>query len=175
MAAPFQKMLSKTARALVAYILATPPDGLTAVNCVPTKKSTDKTGTPLVICHCGQWSPDEANPGRSIVTADIIVKTENSGSDETKRKDSDALQGSTFDLFYSDIGTTDLTVLADAITNAARAVAASDPDNNADLADFKCDEIRILGGSVDCDEQATVWTDTLQIELYVRPSTDEEP
>jgi hypothetical protein len=184
MAAPYHRLLSKTARALVAYILYGNIEGADKNHVFPIKFSSEKP-LPVVICAPDNWEIDSNEPARWIVRAEIQIKSDASNevqspkskvqSPAQHRIDSDILAANVFDLFYAGVVDTDLTVVADAITSAARALAAAEPNTQGDLAEFKCDEIRILGGDLKTNEEGTFWIDALKLELYVRAVTATEP
>lgn len=177
MPSPYHKILSKTDRAVAAYLIA--QDAGTAANVHPGKRSLDKS-LPNITVISDSWLPLPGAPGSCTVKCSVQVKTKAAltvgASDTVKpRRDSDALLAGAGDALNNFTERTDSTELADEITAAGRALAISDPDNEADMAEFKCDEIRIVGGGLQIDEEGTFWMDTIDLELIVRPSTDTEP
>ena len=133
-----------------------------------------------MICDCLRWQPDEGNPGRYLVETRIVVKTPaaaqpDDATPQTERLSSEAFVAGIFDLFYNQLVQEDFTLLADAITTEARALATADATNNGDLAEFKVDENAFLGGSGDANSDGTFWEDVLNLTLFVRAVSDTEP
>ena len=177
--APFHDLLSKTDRALAAYVIATATgvSGIAAMT-YAGKRSLTKS-RPNITAFAESWTPDPNNLGSYIIKASINVITSavltQGESEPDRRKASVSLVSSIFDVFYNSIDNLDTTPIADAITAAARALAVSDAANNSDLADFKCDEFQVTGGGLDFDAENAFWRDTLEIELHCRPVTNTEP
>jgi hypothetical protein len=185
----YHNLLSKTARACAAYIISSAVANAAVgqepfangSNVLPVKDSLDKQlDAGMVICDCVRWNFDEGNPGLYLVETRIVVKTpvaiqQQDETEQTKRISSEAFVAAVFDLFFTGIVQQDNTQLADDITSAARACAALDPAKNADLSQFKCDEIIFTGGIGDANQDGTFWEDVLNLTLYVRAVSDTEP
>jgi hypothetical protein len=189
-------LLSKTARALAAYVLDAEIPGADTQHVWPVKNSLDKTmDSGTVICDCLRWTSDDGNPGRYLVETRIVIKTPVSNvpqiapaigapgnpppvappdAPQVQRLNSEQFVSAVFDLFFTDLVQQDFTVLADNITASGRALAAQDPANNGDLALFKCDEITFGGGSGDANQDGDFWEDVLNLTLYVRAVSDTE-
>ena len=192
----YHNLLSKTARALAAYVLDAEIPGADTQHVWPVKNSLDKTlDSGMVICDCLRWTSDDGNPGRYLVETRIVVKTPVSNvpqvapaigtpgnplpvappdTPQAQRLNSEQFVSAVFDLFFTYLVQQDFTGLADAITAAGRALAAQDPANNGDLALFKCDEITFSGGSGDANQDGDFWEDVLNLTLYVRAVADTE-
>ena len=185
----FHNLLSKTGRACAAYIIssaaalavAPAPPFAAGTNVFPVKNSLDKAlDSGMVICDAVRWNSDEGNPGRYLVETRIVCKTPvasqpQDATTQTQRLTSEQFVAAVFDLFFNDLVQQDNTQLADNITTAARACAAQDPANNADLLLFKVDEVVFTGGSGDANQDGTYWEDVLNLVLYVRPVAISEP
>lgn len=169
----FHNLLSKTARACAAYIVNADLAGV-GQNVYPVKNSGDKQiGNGLVICDCLRWTSDPGNPGRYLVETRIVCQTPASPQPTdpaapVERIASEEFVSQVFDLFFTDVVQQDNTQLADLITAAGQQLAATDPDNNGDMAYFKCDEIVFEGGSGDANEDGAFWEDVLNLTLFVR-------
>src|SRR5690349_20197885 len=103
MAAPFHVILSKSDRALVAFIIA--QGAGTEDNTFPTRRALEKQ-LPVIICFCESAVPDPGNPGTSIVKANIIVKTSavlepTEANPDKPRVDGESIAAPVFDCFYS--------------------------------------------------------------------------
>ncbi len=177
----YHNVLSKTARALAAYIIAAEITGADEGHVFPVKNSLDKQlDSGLVICDCLRWTSDEGNPGRYLVETRISIKTPvaiqpQDVTPQTERLASEQFVAAVFDLFFTNLVQQDFTQLADAITAAGRQLSVADPQNNSDLAQFKCDEVTFSGGSGDANQDGTFWEDVLNLTLFVRPVADGEP
>jgi hypothetical protein len=192
----YHNLLSKTARALAAYVLDAEIPGADNDHVWPVKSSLTKPlDEGVVILDCLRWTADDGNPGRYLVEVRIVVKTPVSNvpqiapaigapgnpipvappdAPQAQRLNSEQFVSAVFDLFFTYLVQQDFTVLADNITAAGRALAAQDPTNNGDLALFKCDEITFSGGSGDANQDGDFWEDVLNLTLYVRAVADTE-
>jgi hypothetical protein len=178
MAAPFHRILSKTDRALVAYLIA--GGAGTSDNVFPARKSIDRK-LPMLVAFSDSFTPVEGAEAISVVKSSIISRSEaaiqpDNSTDQDQELAADALAANAYDLFYSsDDAEVDPTQLADAITSAARDAAAADPTNNGDLLEFKCDQARVTGGALEFNSDQGCWEDSITLELIVRPSDQTEP
>jgi hypothetical protein len=163
-------LLSKCDRALVAYIVA---QGAGTINdTVPAKRSQDRP-LPCTVAYSERAVEVAPYSGTYLVSASIIVRSEapaDAGEDpEAKPVDSDDRVSAIFDLFHIGIDSSGER-LADAITAAARALAADQPDRYGDLADLTIMDVVIKGIEASFEEGTTAWTDTLNLELVAAPS-----
>ena len=182
-------LVPKTCRALQAYIMAhiDEIDGLPLAN-VHAHKDAEPRELPNVTIRCDTATPKSGNPGAWTVNVKIwvatsmIVNPEDTDTDPIS--ESDNLAAQVIDLFYQNIVGQNNAALADAITEAARAAVYTgvDPDQVAaarpwaNLADFKCDYIRHLGGiDIQTDPNLNAYMDVFGLQLEVRASTATEP
>lgn len=179
MAAPFHRILSKTDRALVAYIIA--GGAGTSDNVFPARKSLTRK-LPMLVAFSDSFTPDEGNEATSIVKASIISRSEaaiqaDNGTNQDQELAADALAGNAYDLFYQSADGTQFSgaELGDLITASARAAATADATNNGDLVEFKCDHCRVTGGGLQFNSDEGCWEDSITLELVVRPSDETEP
>lgn len=144
MAAPFNNIRSKLARAICAY-LASQPNGVncgTAADILPYNTTAEKT-FPNTTVKPAVATPDPPLTGRYSIPVHISIKgfagqsaNDRQADPETPRDAFDSRLANTFDaLMGSDDGQT-LRVTAKAITAAGRALAVSDGAHHADMANF---------------------------------------
>jgi hypothetical protein len=170
MGAPWHNLLSKNDRALVAFIIA--GGAGTANDTFPAKTSREKETFPTTYCF-SQSGTGEDFPysGTYNIKAKIQVQTMaavNKDQDPSEpRLNSEERVAKTFDLFHNDVDSAADKLAAD-ITAAARALAAADPDNHADLADYTCQDVKLV--SVEQDVEGDCWVDTLNLEMVSCPS-----
>jgi|ERR1035441_5082421 hypothetical protein len=168
--ANYHNLLSKTDRALVAYLVA--QEAGTVADVLPAKRSQDRT-LPATVCFSNRGQEAAPYSGTYVVSASIIVRSpgavELNAAANDARLASEERVAQTFDAFHKDIDSAG-DKLADDITAAARALAIADPDNNGDLADFTVLDVVIKGIDAGVEEGTVVWTDTLELELVCCPS-----
>ena len=89
----------------------------------------------------------------------------------TNRVALDAYVGDTFDtLNLGGTNDQDMQPLATAITNAARYLASSDPTNNGDLVNFRCDWVQFDSPSLTRgkpDHESVNWVEIIHIKAFV--------
>jgi hypothetical protein len=168
MAAPYHNLLSKNDRALAAYLISKGVADSTIV--VAAKRSLDKTA-PLVACFSESAVEQAIYSGTYKIVASVNVKTigvqdAGEGSDAA-RLASDQLVAKTFDCLHLDIDSSGEN-LANDITLAARALSASAPAGNADLADYTCLDISLKG--IEAGVEGDAWVDTLKLEMVCCPA-----
>lgn len=170
-------LVPKTCRALQAYLRAAAITGLDSANILAHKDDETRT-VPNVTIRAESATPKMGNPGAWTVGVKIWVATTMIVSPDATNDpvvDSDDLAAAVFDEFFRGLVGQDNSFLADAITAAARAaVVAGTP--TANLADFKCDYIRHVGGvDIQQDPEGHFYLDILPLSLDVRASTAIEP
>ncbi len=166
MAEPYHNILSKTSRALAAYLIARGVGDSDTV--LPLKSAKSKAALPLVICAATSYTRASEDPGYYMVRASVIVRT--AAAIDLPQDDvdapvdaSDEFQGNVFDAFKIYItDDNDDSSLATQITTDARAVGG-------DLEDFTCIRVMDMGGAVETNEQGTFWDDTMNLELICIP------
>ena len=165
MGAPWHNLLSKNDRALMAYIIA--GNAGTSADVFPAKSSREKETFPTTYCF-SQIGTGEDFPysGTYTIKTRIEVRTMAAVKSDP-RLESETRVAKTFDLFHTDVDTAG-DKLADDITAAARALAASDPAHHADLADYTCQDIKLV--SVEQDVDGDCWVDILNLEMVSCPS-----
>ncbi len=169
MSAPFHRILSKTERALVAYLIA--QGAGTAATILAGKNSASKT-LPISVVWGKHWELDPPHSREFNVDITIAVKCQlaldagQTGNVNTLA--SDALLGPIFGSF-TEPDPNNVEAIPVAITNAARIAAINDPDNNGDLADFTCLAIMAQSGDSDAVEKEGVWIDTMDLKLRCSP------
>ena len=161
MSAPYHCILSKTDRALVAYLLS---QGAGAVgDLVPAKRSA-RIQPPCTIIHSTKADDVATAAGTFLVTARIQVLMEALARDLSHlvelEQASNLRFGKTCDALNR--GTSD--DLSQAITAAARSAALVDPVRNSDLQDFTCLSVTIEEVTAGEDESGR-WIDTINLKL----------
>ena len=168
--ANYHNLLSKTDRALMAYIVAQQAGTLDDV--LPAKRSGDRP-SPGTICFSNKGTEVAPYSGTYLVSASVIVRApaavELAAGDNDARLASEARVAQTFDAFHMDIDSAG-DKLADDITAAARALAIADPKNHGDLANFTMLDVSIKGVDAGFEEGTNNWLDTLDLELVCCPS-----
>ncbi len=174
MAAPFHKILSKTERAIVAYLVA---QGVTGAMIVSGKNSNVKT-LPVVIIWAKHWEVSPPHGTEFMVDVTISVKVsappDAGETAEGRLAASNALLGPVFGSF-TEPDANNGGDIPNNINTAAYAAAAADPDdaaNNKDLSDFTC--LNIVSQSGDSDGGKTedgmdVWIDSMDLKLRCSP------
>jgi len=173
MAAPYHNLGSKLDRAIVAYLIS---EGAgTAGDVYPANRSGTKV-LPNTTVQAFRGQPNPVCDGNYNVDVKVLVSmpaAEQPGSENTQaqRVAFDERLARTFDaLHLSDDGDT-LKATADAITDAGRDLADSDPDNNADMADFTCLSVLNLGfDRGEPDDAACAFVEVLTIRCNCCPS-----
>ena len=174
MAAPFNRIRSKLNRAIVAYLIEqgcgsaddTFPENTQAIRSYPNTTVRAGVATPTVL-----------NTG--IRSIPVHIRIRGSASEDPEKKDDandprtlfDARLSVVYDaLMQSDNGR-NLKATATAITDAGRALAVSDPTNNADMADFTCQQW-VDGGEGDGapDGEGNAWEEILIFNTICSPS-----
>ena len=171
MPAPYNNLLSKLDRALMAFVVA--GGAGTFADVFPAKRSQAK-GLPDTICYSEKG--DEVGTGNATrnCKSSIMVRTsgaEDGQAEQTARLASEQRVGKTFDLFKTVVaGQLDTSGedVATQITAAARALAISDPTNHADLADFTALDVIDKGVAAGFDDD-DAWVDTLHLEVICAP------
>jgi len=170
----YHNLLSKNDRAIVAYLLAkkvgTPADVLTA------KRSANRP-KPCTVVWSERAAPIEKT-GSYTASVSIMVRTSApmdpvSEDAAQPQLDSDARVAATFDAMFTmddPAAEYDSKGVAAQVTAAARALAASDPVHNADLADYTCLDVRDAGPEASFEENTDVWVDTLNLQVDCCPS-----
>jgi hypothetical protein len=180
--ASYHNTLSKTDRALVAYLIS--QEAGAAENTFPAKRSLDKA-LPCTICSSEKAVEDPPFSSSYQVTSAVMVRcpapvdvtpTEPSAG-ETQAPEQDALAaaiksdqrvaavGDALHMSMDSAGDK----LAEAITAAARKAAAEDPDHFGDLADFTCLDVIDRGTEAGFTEDGSAWVDTFNLELTCVP------
>jgi hypothetical protein len=161
---PAHNILSKTDRALVAYLIAAGAG--TADDIYPAKRAADKL-LPDTICYSSRARMLVPHSGVYVVSAMVQVRTDpNVDVDVTAEEKTSASEervGATFDAFFAGV-TSSSSALAAAITDAARAAGDSD------LQDFTVQSCEVLTQEAGFNEKGNAWTDTLDLELVVCPA-----
>lgn len=144
MSAPYGNIRSKLSRALAAYLATfnSPPVGNGPYTNVFSQFSEAQKTYPNTVCRVVQGQSEPPLSGDYICKVQIHIR--GSAANVTAAADLDSIRAAfdsrcaaTHDAFMvTDSTGQDLTATALAITAAARALAASSPANNADLADF---------------------------------------
>lgn len=165
---PSHNILSKTDRALVAYLISV--EAGTAADVYPAKRSEDKA-LPDTLCFSSRARLVRPHSGIYTVTAMVQVRTDPSiDVDQTaaeKKETSEERVGNTFDAFWAGVVSSSSEALAEAITAAARASTA---EGDADLADFTVQACEVENMEAGFDPKGNAWTDTIELELVVCPS-----
>jgi hypothetical protein len=177
----------KTSRGVAAYISANVPAGLDKAEIFPHKSSGYRK-FPNVTTLVTHFSEETDNPGCFHVSIIVSIRTAcvmvvNPGANAVDPAyASEAIVGAIADLFNTTTVhlSQDRSKLADAITAAARAVAAANQNGqDADLALFKVDSIAPLPNATSATEEkdgkAQCWVDDLPFELVVRATDAVEP
>src|SRR3990167_5380522 len=147
MAAPYHNLGSKLDRALVAYLIG--QGAGTARDVLPSNHSGTRE-VPFTVVSAHRGTPNPAAVG----TYDVDVKVQIEGlaanqpgqrNRHQNRKQFDARGAKTYDALHLSTDGVSLLATADAITAAGRALAASDPDNDADMVAFGCLYMTDLG------------------------------
>jgi hypothetical protein len=173
MGAPYNNLLSKLDRALMAFVVAGGAGTFSDV--FPAKRSQTK-GLPNTICYAEKG--DEVgvgNPTRNC-KASVMVRTsgaEDGAAAQTARLASEQRVAKTFDLFKTQTvvaGQLDTSGedIATQITDAARALAIADPVNHGDLADFTALDVMDKGVAAGFDDD-DAWVDTQHLEIVCAP------
>ena len=147
MAAPYHNLGSKLDRALVAYLIG--QGAGTARDVLPSNHSGTRE-VPFTVVSAHRGTPNPAAMGTYDV--DVRVQIEGlagnqpgRGSRHQNRLLFDARVAKTYDALHLSTDGVSLLATADAITAAGRALAVSDPDNDADMVDFGCLYMTDLG------------------------------
>lgn len=173
MAESFHRLRSKLNRAIVAYLVsasATSPDIGGEANISPENDFGTK-GYPNTTVHATMSTPEVQMTGLRRIRTLITIKGRLKKEDESLRLAFDKRVAATQDaLMLSDDGQT-LGYTAAAITAAGRALAVSDPTNNADMADFTCQAIYDAGeGDGVPDEEGSAAVEVLMFDIVCSPS-----
>jgi len=163
MATGSHNILSKTDRALVAYIISMAAG--TAETVYPAKRAGDKS-FPDTICFSSRARMETPHSGVYIVSAMVQVRTDPSidvdETEEDKKEASEERVALTFDAFMAGVDSSSAT-LAEAITAAARATG------DTDLQDFTVQSCTVEKTEAGFSEKGNAWLDTLDLELVVCP------
>ena len=174
MAAPFNRIRSKLNRAIVAYLIQKGCG--TAADTFPENSQAIK-GYPVTTVRAGVAIPEPVLTGNRRV--DILITVKGQALKDPNKPDDISTARVAFDnrlalvgdaLTQSDDGRT-LRATAVLITAAGRALAVSDPEGNADMADFTVMLWLDAGeGDVSPDEQGTAWQEGLKFSALCAPS-----
>lgn len=166
----YHNILSKIDRALVAFIIQ--QNAGTLNDTVPAKTGTVK-GLPVTLVHT---EDAEENPPRSsdfLADTQITIKT--AGPTQSTEKDvhkarlaSEARVALVFSCFFLGVDSA-ADKLAEAITTAARNLAAADALHHGDLKDFTCLDVRIAGVGQGPEEGTAAWLDLLRLKIAAVP------
>lgn len=164
MPAHYHNLASKLDRAIVAYLIA--EDVGDADTILPAKRSLDKPLPNITVAASALDVVDgDYFSGNRMATVNIAVRASHEAQqDNSTRLTSDALYGAVVDAMMKHGQSTDL--LCDAINAAAAAAATGD---DADLADFSCFGLLVLGERHGYDEDH-VWNDFLRLQIHCCPS-----
>jgi len=172
----YHNLLSKNDRALVAYLVS---KGVgTSADVFAAKRSQNKS-LPCTICWSEKGEEAGMYSGTYNLQVSIMVKTSSAedaaAAAAAARLASEARVAATFDCFQlaADLaGTNDSTGenIADQITAAGRALAISDPTNNADMSDYCCLNVRLTGIEAGFEEEGDAWIDTFNLEILACPN-----
>jgi hypothetical protein len=160
------KILSKTDRALVAYLISVGAGD--AATIVPAKRSLEK---PLPVAIVFSARARLISAGVYEVNCSVMVKSSASidvdDDDTAPKAASETLIGAVADALEAGIDAHEQGhQLADAITAAAR---ASQNPEDADLAQFTVQDIKNLGPEAGIDRNGPAWVDTINLELVACP------
>lgn len=161
----FHNILSKTDRALAAFVIA--QGAGTSADVYPAKRDDGKT-LPCTICVSERFSESPAYTGIFIVDAEVHVRTAAS-VDEGQTLDqvlsaSEIRVQQTFDLFHLDLTDQSGEQLAQDITAAAQ--GASDPD----LLYWSAMDVKVVSGDRGQDESGNAWIDSIRLQILCCPS-----
>jgi hypothetical protein len=140
MSAPYNSLRSKLERAIASYLIA--QNAGTTLDTLPEHGRTPKI-YPCTVVRCAMSRPEIPYSGNRIITVHVCVR----GSAVQESEDNPEESHTAFDervatvmdtLLQSDTGGSDMECIARGINAAGRALATSDPTNNADMADFTC-------------------------------------
>ena len=169
MGAPYHNLLSKNDRALMAYVISVGAG--TAADVFPAKRSGDKTA-PCTICWTKKADPYNYS-GTYTAQASVIVRTlapvDDGQAAEAPRLDSEQRVAKTFDAFHMDLDQAG-DKLGEDVTNAARALAASDPVNHGDLEDYTALNVTVKSVEAGFEENTEAWNDMINLEIVCCPS-----
>lgn len=169
MAAPYHNLLSKNDRAIAAYLVSIGAG--TTADVFPAKRSQSRQ-TPCTIIY--SESADEVAPYSATYTikTSVMIRTysgqDYDEADADKRKACDQRVATTFDGFNMDTDTAADKLAAD-ITTAARADALANSDN-ADLADYTMQNLRVVSIEQGQESDVDAWVDTINLECIACPA-----
>lgn len=167
MAAPFNNLRSKLNRAVAAYLVGAGAG--TTEDVLPFTTRVAKT-FPNTTVRARMGKPEPSFTGNYAIVLHITVRGSaaqdpTEANEEAARIAFDERVALTADAMMQTDNNADLAYTAQAITDAGRALAISDPDNHADMADFKCHVLRDDGfGDPSPDEQEAFWEEILVFE-----------
>jgi hypothetical protein len=177
MAAPFNRLRSKLNRAICAYLIQQKVG--TADDTFPENSQAIKTYPVTLVRACAALEPNE---GMTTGNRNIIVLITVKGSAVRNTAKPADIQSAriAFETRLTNVNDAllmqssdnrTLKATARAITLAGRALAVSDPDNNADMADFTCQWWINMGeGDLDPDQEGTAWQEALKFKSLCSPS-----
>lgn len=181
MGAPYGNLRSKLSRALAAYLVGLNGLAGTAADIFSIESRADR-GYPNTTCRGFQAQPEVPFTGNETVTVRISIKGSatltdaqdavNPKNQNAPRLTFDARVAATSDaLMQSDDNSVSLKAMIPLINNAAYALAAADPANNADLADFTLLSWYDKGNADgEADAEGCSWEELLVFEAVCCPS-----
>lgn len=176
MAAPFHRVVSKVDRAICAYVASVGAGSYGSPKAAgddvfPGSNSTDKVA-PCTIVHTPRMTQVPLYSGNYMGEVLVVVKHTGAVDANQKPKDpqlsDDQRVGRTFDAFHIGGPLDDGLTLSRAINAAAYALAAKDPDNFGDLADFTVQNAIVK--EIQQGQDGDHWVDTLVLEVYACPT-----
>lgn len=163
MAAPYNNVRSKLARAIVAYLQSLGGNVGLAASISPQNIAADST-YPITVVRVTRLRPDPQFVGNYIGPVHITIK----GSAATStRLAFDTRVAATADaMMKSEFSNSDFDYTAGQINLAGRALAISNPATDADMVDFTCLNIYDDGfGDAAPDEEGTAWQEVLVFNI----------
>jgi hypothetical protein len=166
MPAPYNNLRSKLNRGICAYLIGQAVG--TVANVLSSNSSVDKT-YPLVTVQAVRGTPDPPLTGDYRCQIHVSVKGSNvqdpKQSPQANRILFDNLCAKTYDALMTTTDNGTLLSTALLITAAGRALATSDPTNNADMADFTVQNWFDGGfGMGDPDAEGCSWIEVFLFE-----------
>ena len=165
MAAPYNNIRSKLNRAIAAYLVSA---GAGRAADVLLANTSQPKGFPNTTIRSAIAKPEVQFVSLYMVTVHIVIRE---SAVSSNRVAFDQRISATFDaMMQSDDGQS-LKATAALITAAGRALATTDPENNADMADFTCQAVHEGGcGDGEPDKDGTYWEEILIFDCLCSPS-----
>lgn len=171
MSAPYGNIRSKLSRAMAAYLISLTNASIGTANDIFPQFSEAQKSYPNTVCRTVQGTPEPPLSGDYICKVQIHVRgsaTPPTGTTDLNsiRATFDARVAATHDAFMvTDALGVNLDATAVAITIAGRALAVSDPTNNADMVDFTLIMWNDAGfAEGQPDDQGTAWEEVFVFE-----------